>query len=141
MKMSLRLAALSIFFCLIMTSYAFSGRGMGGLGRIADSPSSPTLISPVTEDVNLTGKDSLEFKWAPGNATMISYYDFRLYKGYNTVASALILKKEVPGGLESTEIKSDTLEVNQVYTWVLRVVSLGGEKSDKAYDSFKIIKK
>ncbi len=127
---------------LIFVSAVFADMGITGKSEgMLNSPSAPTLISPVSNDIDLTGKDSLDFIWIPGNSIYLRYYDFRVYKGYNTVGANLILKEQVPATSHVASIKAETFEVNQVYTWVLRAVAIGGEKSDKSFESFKIIKK
>jgi len=103
----------------------------------------PRLIAPTTEEVVLTGRDTLEFKWSPheGNATRRDYYDFRLYKGRNMYQSAMIFKKRIPHNEFSVSIKSDIFKDGQVYTWSLRQVYIVSFKSRRSYASFKITKK
>ena len=54
-----------------------------------------SLVSPVTDTVDLTGKDNLDFEWSPheGDRTKREYYDFRLYKGYQMLESTLNAEK------------------------------------------------
>ena len=101
----------------------------------------PELISPTSDVIDLKGKDALEFKWLIRNPVFIDYTDLRLYKTYNTYANNLIFKTRIPSGATNTySIKADTFQSGQVYTCVLKTVSLGGEKSDFVYTSFKVIK-
>lgn len=112
------------------------------IGRLFDYPPAPRLIYPISDKVNLSGKESLEFKWdVYGGYINTAYFDFRLYKGYNTVAANLILKKRVDYNAYSIKVSSDLFEDNQVYTWTLRQILNSGEKSDPSYNSFLIIKK
>jgi hypothetical protein len=101
----------------------------------------PVLLSPSTEDVDLTGKDILEFKWSPheGIRGIREYYDFRLYKGYNTVESTLILKERLSGDTYQYNLAADKFEEGQTYTWTLRQVYSRLLKSDPSHASFKII--
>jgi len=101
----------------------------------------PRLLYPVTDHIDLTGQDYLEFKWERSDFVNTRSYDFRLYKGYNTVQSTLILKKNVSSTEYPVKIEASTFEINQVYTWVLIRVAFNGNKSDKSFSSFKIIKK
>ncbi|MDD5729827.1 MAG: hypothetical protein PHN57_01670 [Candidatus Omnitrophica bacterium] len=101
----------------------------------------PDLLYPVTDKITLSGKDSLEFKWIARNLVQTRYFDFRLYKGYNTIEKNLIFKKQLNTGENTVKLASSMFEVNQVYTWTLMQVFLGGDKSEKSYSPFKIIKK
>lgn len=101
----------------------------------------PRLLYPVTDNIDLKGEAYLEFKWERSNFVDTRSYDFRLYKGYNTTQPNLILKRSVSATEYPIKVESSTFEINQVYTWVLVQVSFGGNKSDKSFSSFKIIKK
>lgn len=102
----------------------------------------PWLLSPISETVDLTGKDTLTFKWRPdpGPLLLRKYYDFRLYKGYQTFESTQILKKQVDPNTYSIVLDAGLFEDGQVYTWTLRQVYCDIRKSDAAYNSFKVIK-
>jgi hypothetical protein len=105
-----------------------------------DTLPAPQLEYPVTEQVILTGKDFLEFKW--WNDFMgIDHFIFRIYKGYNMYESGLFYKQNLPADESSVKIKSDLFKDSQVYTWSLIQVSFSGQKSDKSFNSFKVIKK
>jgi hypothetical protein len=99
------------------------------------------LLYPVTDHIDLSGKDCLEFKWIRTDLVMTDHFDFRLYKGYNTLESNLILKKEFSTDIYPIQIPASQFEKNQVYTWVLVQVLFDGRKGDKAFSSFKIINK
>lgn len=101
----------------------------------------PQLLYPVTDDIDLSGKDSLEFKWIIKRPFSLDYCYFRLYKGYGTYEQDLILKERISAPESTYLIKKDQLEAGQVYTWTLQEVSLGGQKSDRSRSPFKIIKK
>ena len=124
---------LSIFVC---SSY---GSMLGS--KIYDSIPGPDLLSPTTDDIDLGGKDYLEFRWRKFGLVQTDYYDFRLYKGYNTTADNLISKQKFSTDIYPIKIQSSIFEVDQVYTWVLVQVFLSGQKSDRSFSSFKIIKK
>jgi hypothetical protein len=102
----------------------------------------PRLISPITDTVDLTGQDKLVFRWSTieGDTFRRSYYDFRLYKGYDMVESTLIFKKQVPPLEGELALDASMFEDGQVYTWSLRQKYSGG-KSEKSYQPFKVIKK
>ena len=103
----------------------------------------PRLIEPATDVVDLTGKDTLEFKWSPheGDQVRRDHYDFRLYRGYTMVESTRILKMRIPPRQWSIVLKTDIFEDGQVYTWSLRQVYTGSAKSWRSFESFKVIKR
>jgi hypothetical protein len=101
----------------------------------------PMLFSPTTENIDLTGKDYLEFRWWRVELPWTDHFIFKLYKGYNTTADNLIFKQDYSGWDYPVKLPSSQFEVGQVYTWVLQQVFNGGRKSDKSFSSFKIIKK
>lgn len=103
-------------------------------------PPEPRLLSPVTNDVDLKGKAYLEFKWL-NDSVQVRDYIFKIYKGNNMYASDLIYKQDLPSRESSIQVKADLFEVGKVYTWSLIQVSLGGQKSDKSFSSFQVIKK
>jgi len=100
----------------------------------------PRLKYPITDQAVLTGKDFLEFQWGSNDLSGIDHYDFRLYKGYNTYADNLMLKKELSSDTGSIKIEAALFENNQVYTWTLRQIFLSGAKSDLSFNSFRVIK-
>jgi hypothetical protein len=103
----------------------------------------PQLLSPRSGEVDLTGQDFLEFKWSPheGNLTSRDYYDFRLYKGYDFLESALIFKQKVPPDIYVVRLRADMFTTGQVYTWSVRQVYTNGNKSHRSFQSFRVIKK
>ncbi|MFA5145321.1 MAG: hypothetical protein WC723_04895 [Candidatus Omnitrophota bacterium] len=101
----------------------------------------PRLLFPVTDDIVLSGKDHLEFKWTRDHLAQTDHFYFRLYKGYNTTAGNLAFKQDYSIDEYPISIPAALFENGQVYTWVLIQVFIGGEKSDRSFSSFKIIKK
>lgn len=131
----------AIFLLLAFAVSAFAGRFGSNFPGDITPPYAPQLLFPITEDIDLTGKNVLEFKWVPCSSIDIASYDFRLYEGYQTFEANLILKKIINSPLSSFKLDSSKFEIDQVYTWVLRSITIGGQKSDKSFSSFKIIKK
>ena len=131
-----------LFFAILFASFPMIAAALNGVNSkgLFNSLPAPWLLQPVTDMVDLTGKDALEFKWKPDLSVNTDYYDFRLYKGYDTLASTLILKQRVEGNESSFKVNAATFENGQVYTWSLRRVILSGEKSDKSFSSFKATK-
>lgn len=130
------LVLFSVSPAFIRNSYSRINLGIG-----IESVPGQTLLYPTIGDIDLSGKDYLEFRWIRTDLAGTDYFDFRLYKGYNTVESNLILKKQFPSNTFPIEIPASTFEKGQVYSWVLVQVFLGGRKGDKSFSSFKIINK
>jgi len=109
----------------------------------ADYVPPPALIYPIGGEVSLGGKSVLQFKWSPheGAGGGRDYYDFRLYKGYQMVESALFLKEKLAGDMYQYNISSDRFRENEVYTWALRQIYNPLRKSGWRYISFRVIKK
>lgn len=135
MKRSVLAFILLLFLFSTLAHAATSLRDMGP----AECIPQPRLVYPYTQEVDLTGKECLEFKW--NTAILADYFDFKIYKGYNETAANLIFKQRIPSGTSVFSIKSDLFQDGQVYTWSLRTIKVGMGKSDRSYVSFKVIKK
>lgn len=105
------------------------------------SISAPVLLSPTTDNIVLNGKDELEFRWQRTDIVDTDHYELRLYKGYKTVESTLILKQNFPSATYPFKLSASQFEVGQVYTWGLIKVLRDGRKSDTSFSPFTIIKK
>jgi hypothetical protein len=130
-----------IIFVLSIAGVLFASdvRHSGSISHF-NAPAEPRLLYPIKDEVTLSGKDVLEFRW--WNDFMgADHFIFKIYKGYNMYASDLITKQDVPSSASSIKIKSELFEDDQVYTWSLILVALGGQKSDKSFHTFKVIKK
>ncbi len=103
-----------------------------------DSIEAPTLLYPVTEDIDLSGKDSLEFRWIKTPGLFVYYTEFRLYKSANNFASDLVYKGNIQPGNYPFKIPATYFEAGQVYSWTLRIVLTNGNRTEKAYSTFKI---
>jgi hypothetical protein len=97
----------------------------------------PRLAYPLEPEVTVTG-EYLEFKWWPA-ATGVRTYEFSLYKG-GGLSGDVILEKHLPFNVTSLKVDAKLLEDNQIYTWTLRQVADNGQKSDKSFSTFKVIK-
>jgi hypothetical protein len=131
--------ALVLVSLLILSLFAGSF-GMGLSANFFNSSPPPRLIYPITDKVVLTGKDFLEFKWWD-DFGLTDHFEFRLFKGYNMLASDLIYKEALPARASSVKVKSEVFQDNHVYTWSLMRVAVNEQKSDKSFQSFKVIKK
>lgn len=131
-----------ILFCLIgllaIPAFAFEiGRG---INSFTEGPPPPRLLAPIGETIDLTGKDTLEFRWIWDNAAVLDGYEFRVFKGRDTTQANLIYKTGLSRDTSSLAMEADRFENGQVYTWTLKAVSLGGQKSDPSSNSFRVIK-
>lgn len=140
MKQRLKLAILLVFFVvlLVFSSTAYS-RSL--IFDTDDFAPAPTLLYPTADDIVLTGKEYLEFRWERVNPVTTDHFNFKLYKGYNTTADNLVFKQEFVADVYPIKLPVSQFEEGQVYTWVLVQVFLEGKKSDKGHSSFKIAKK
>ncbi|MDD5466022.1 MAG: hypothetical protein PHP73_06780 [Candidatus Omnitrophica bacterium] len=105
-----------------------------------NSAPAPRLRYPVNDTVILPANQPLEFSWW-NDFTQTRGYIFKLYKGYNMSAAKLIFKEELLSDASSIKLKPELFSAGQVYTWSLLRISFGGSKSDKSFNSFKVIKK
>ncbi|MDD5669693.1 MAG: hypothetical protein PHE58_06675 [Candidatus Omnitrophica bacterium] len=101
----------------------------------------PRLEYPVTNDIDLNGKESLEFRWSRARVTETRYYLLKIYTGYKTTASFLIFERQFLPPEYPVQIPASLFTVGQVYTWTLTQVFTGGEKSDTSSSPFTIKKK
>jgi len=129
-----------IFFCLVFNTISSAGTTAFTLGgKLNNSLPEPRLRHPIYDTVIINGDQPLEFSW--WNDFMdTGGFILRIYKGYNTYADSLILKERFPHNIDSFKVRADLFEEGKVYTWSLIRISLAGYKSDKSFNSFKIIK-
>ncbi|MBI4706623.1 MAG: hypothetical protein HY761_01680 [Candidatus Omnitrophica bacterium] len=133
-----------VFVCFSFFSFflvTVSGFASGFERFPFEAPPAPEIIIPRSDEVDLTGKDSLECKWISLKPAEVDHFELKLYKGYNMYESGLMFSENAPSDKNFLLIKAETFEQGQVYTICLRQISYGGEKSDKAFVSFKIIGK
>jgi hypothetical protein len=129
--------ALLVIAAFLFSADAFAQRRRGSY----DSYPAPDLLSPVTDNIDLTGKPALEFKWQRTAESQTDYYEFRLYKGYEMTEGSLIVKRKVEVGDYPVEVEAKKFEAGQVYSWSLWQVFIEGGKSDRARGTFKVIRK
>ena len=142
--MSVRKVLLVLLLLLSTTcpgrSQAFVQGSVGG--GFMDRIPRPRLLSPDGEVVDLSGKDEILFKWSPHEGKPIGrdYYDFRIYKGYEMLESALFVKKKIPPREHSVAVGTDMFRSGEVYTWSLRQVYRARGRSDRSFSSFRVIR-
>lgn len=133
---------------LILVLYLISAIQVSeGRERFIEAPSAvfippPVLLQPRSDQVNLAGKEFLEFKWSPheGAGGFRDYYDFRVYNGYKIVEETLFFKERLAPDTYQYNIKAERFKDGAVYTWTMRQIYTDGRKSPQAHQSFKIIK-
>jgi hypothetical protein len=142
-QLLLMLVTILVFALSLFTVTQAFPLNMGGGKGIMDfrSSSGPTLLYPATDDIKLGGKDFLEFRWERTELSFTDHYEFRLYKGRETIDQALILNKDILVSDFPIKVTSVTFEDGQVYTWSLRQVFVGGTKGDTKFSAFKTSKK
>lgn len=113
----------------------------GGSGQLCHVPQ-PRLFEPSSDEVDLRGIETMEFEWSPhvGDRIKREYYDFRIYKGYDMLASGLIYKERLRDSKYGHGVPSDLFENGTVYTWSLRQVYRHAGKSARSIRSFRVIK-
>lgn len=136
-----RIAVIAVLFVLSLGSAGFAGTlsftlDEGGYNSVPQ----PRLRYPIYDTVTLTGNAPLEFKWW-NSYVGVRGFIFKIYKGYNMYSADLIHKEELPAEAYSVKIKPELFEDGQVYTWSLIQISSAGYKSDRSFNSFKVIKK
>ncbi len=129
----------SLLMVLFSINAAAAYMGLGG-NMYNDRPP-VDLFSPITNDIDLSGKADLEFKWRRINLTRTDHYLLKIYNGYDMLESTLILKQEIKVDQYPVTIPAKTFELNKTYTWSLVQVYSDGSKSDKSSSPFTIIKK
>ncbi|MFA5115535.1 MAG: hypothetical protein WC469_05695 [Candidatus Omnitrophota bacterium] len=134
---------LTVCFAFLFSTFIFTTPATSylGINMYNDSMPGPKLLYPITEDIVLTGKDYLEFRWMRSNMAITDHVVFKLYKGYNTIQDNLIMKQDFPVDAYPIKLPASQFEEEKVYTWVLIEVFRSGKKSDKSFSSFKVIKK
>lgn len=129
-----------IFFILVFNTISPAGMVSFTLdGAPYNSPSEPRLRYPIYDTVILNDDQPLEFSWWLDSA-LTGGFILKVYKGYNMYADNLILKENLPADAAFFKAPPDLFEEGKVYTWSLIRTSTAGYKSDKSFNSFKIIK-
>jgi hypothetical protein len=131
-----------VLIVVLLFAPFFAFADMGSEGVNADFVPQPAMLKPYN-DVDLSGKNELEFSWSPyeGSRMDRQYYEFKLYKGYQTVEKTLIFEKEVDPNFSGIKIDAGMFEIGQVYTWTLRQAYNSIRKSQKSHAIFKVIKR
>ncbi len=132
-----------ITLALIISNISFSFAGAVSIsfenGSYNDPPE-PRLRHPIYDTVMINNNQPLEFSWW-NDVTNTSGFILKIYKGYNMYADNLILKENLSADVSTFTAKADLFQDGRVYTWSLIRVSFGGYKSDRSFNSFKVIKK
>ncbi|MFA5008522.1 MAG: hypothetical protein WC546_04815 [Candidatus Omnitrophota bacterium] len=131
---------LSSFF-LLLSLISFAPVSYGNRHALFDGIKAPTLLYPTTEDIDLSGKGQLEFRWIRTPGLFVYYTEFKVYKGANNFGSDLIYKEKIQPGKFPANVPASYFEAGQVYSWTLRLVLTDGNRTERAYSTFKVIKK
>jgi len=133
----------SVLKAAVLLAFIFCAIGSIAAISSDDFTPDPKILYPVSDTVDITGKDELVFRWSPfeGNIAERRFYDFTLFKGRQTYEKYVIVKKRLPPSVYSFAVKADMFEDGQAYTWTLSQAYFAKGKSDDAYCGFKVIKK
>jgi hypothetical protein len=120
------------------------GVGIGDIGWGAGGyydAAAPMLLAPISEAVDLTGQETLVFRWSPfqGRLDRRRFYDFWIFEGREQLEKFRIYKKRIPADEYEVALDAQMFETGKVYTWAVRQVTYG-TKSDWAYSSFEVIR-
>lgn len=132
-----KILAISLIFILFFAGFIFAGDIRFGS---ENEPPAPRLRYPIYDTVILTVNTPLEFRWF-NDYVWTDHFILKLYKGYNMYESSLIYKQNISSGESAIKIESGLFKDGQVYTWSLVRVGFDGEKSDKSFNSFKVLRK
>ncbi|MDD5130932.1 MAG: hypothetical protein PHS66_07810 [Candidatus Omnitrophica bacterium] len=131
---------------LILTALIFTFISASSAGTVSctldnqfNSAPAPRLRFPIYETAAINARQPLEFSWWL-DAVNTSGFILKVYKGFNMYADNLILKENLPPGASAYQASPDLFEDGKVYTWSLVRISFAGYKSDRSFNSFKVIK-
>ncbi len=122
--------------CLFLLMMAFAVTPAHAGGKRGQQPP-PVLVEP-SEKADLRGKSELLFRWRGERSSEISEYQFKLYKGTQTVEAGLIKAETIAAGTDHFSLPVDLFENGQTYTWQIR--GTGSGKTRPAYTNFKVEK-
>ena len=105
-----------------------------------NDPAPPRLRYPINETAVLATEAALEFSWW-NDLLDTRGFILKVYKGYNMYGDNLILKEELPQDVSRYSADSGLFDDGQVYTWSLLRVTGAGYKSERSFNSFKVVRK
>lgn len=138
MKKNILITLILISSILFISNNIYARMHKSWGGQLA----APTLLEPITSNVDLTGKQMLKFLWVSNIVGSIdrNYFDFRLYKGTQMTEDNIIYKEKLAPRTRKLELKADIFQEGETYSWSLRY-SINKQKSDLSWRTFKVIKK
>lgn len=117
------------FLLLLTASSAWAGRNERQPGALP-----AVMLTAPGDNAEVRPGQPLEFRWSSEGGSR-EYYDFRLYKGHETVERGLILKERVPRDQPFYRASPDLFEDGETYAWSVRQVGI--HKSALTYSVFK----
>jgi hypothetical protein len=100
----------------------------------------PRIISP-TGQVDISGKDTLEFKWyydTRSTQAQGGSYEIEIYKAGMMVQSNMVYEQKVAFGQDTLQVDSKLFQPGQGYSWQIRFIKYDLRKSDWVISSFKV---
>ncbi|MFA5005243.1 MAG: hypothetical protein WC561_03835 [Candidatus Omnitrophota bacterium] len=132
------LALIVFLFCLSGLCQAGTVSFTYGINA-ADDPIPPRLRYPINEIAILPPGEPLEFTWW-NDLVDTRVFILKIYKGYNMYADNLIVREELSHNASTYNADSALFNDGQVYTWSLVRVTSAGYKSDRSFNSFKVVR-
>lgn len=129
-----------VFLALIFVSFLslpVFAQGFRGMSNVVPNPE---IRYPAGEELDITGKDTVTFKWRTPGSFDIDHVNCKIYKSDITSDSNKIFSQEVDPFQSEVDIKTDLFQNGERYTIVLQSISQEGFKSDKVFNSF-VVKK
>jgi hypothetical protein len=109
-------------------------------GNFAEVPS-PRIMQPTGDNLDLRGKDTIEFKWyynVRGAEGQGGSYEIEIYKAGMMVQGNMVYEQKVPFGQDTLQVDAKLFRPGQVYSWQIRFIKYDLRKSDWAISSFKV---
>jgi hypothetical protein len=103
----------------------------------------PRIISP-TGEVDISGKDTVEFKWyynVRGSEGQGGSYEIEIYKAGMMVQGNMVYEQKVAFGQDTLQVDAKLFQPGQGYSWQIRFIKYDLRKSDWVIESFKISEK
>ncbi len=136
----MKIVIIALALVLFSASVILAGAvGFGVDNGSFNSVPQPRLRYPIYDTLIISNNQPVEFSWW-NDFRDTSGFILKIYKGYNMYADNLIQKENLPADASSFKVKADSFEGGKVYTWSLIRVSFSGIKSDRSFNSFKVIK-
>ncbi len=137
---------LFLFTALMSAAFIVPGSAAlaGGMGSGGDNEYVPhvRLLSPITETIDMTGQDSITFKWALPRTGKRGrkQIQIRIFKSRELYADNIIFNEDLPRSAQEFTMSTDIFEDGKTYVWSVRQKDRRGNWSGHSPQSFLVIK-